>query len=154
MAPDTKRVKEGALQTLGESAIPGYARTLPEAHDVFGEPMHKTLGGAKGVAQAFLDPSQMKQDTSDDVTSELQRLNVGIASLQGIREITEDEWDRTMTVNLKSMLLTIQAAIPRLEEAGGLFGCHSRALRCAGRTSAERPSRMTETFWIEGPGRT
>jgi NAD(P)-dependent dehydrogenase (short-subunit alcohol dehydrogenase family) len=45
--------------------------------------------------------------------------NVGIVSLQGIRDVTEDEWDRTMAVNLKSMLLTIQAAIPRLEEAGG-----------------------------------
>ncbi len=45
--------------------------------------------------------------------------NVGIVSLQGIREVTEEEWDQSMAVNLKSMVLTTQAALPRLEAAGG-----------------------------------
>ena len=45
--------------------------------------------------------------------------NVGIATLQALREVTEEEWDRTMAVNVKSMLLAIQAAIPALEAAGG-----------------------------------
>lgn len=45
--------------------------------------------------------------------------NVGIGARQGIREVTEDEWDRVMAVNLKSMLFATQAAIPHLEAAGG-----------------------------------
>jgi NAD(P)-dependent dehydrogenase (short-subunit alcohol dehydrogenase family) len=45
--------------------------------------------------------------------------NVGIASLQGIREVTEDEWDHVMAVNIKSMVLASQAAVPHLESAGG-----------------------------------
>ncbi|HEY3081125.1 MAG TPA: glucose 1-dehydrogenase [Chloroflexota bacterium] len=45
--------------------------------------------------------------------------NVGIVSRQGVREITEDEWDRVMAVNLKSMVLSAQAALPALEAAGG-----------------------------------
>ncbi len=45
--------------------------------------------------------------------------NVGVNAQQGIREVTEDEWDRVMTVNLKSMVFATQAAIPHLEAAGG-----------------------------------
>jgi NAD(P)-dependent dehydrogenase (short-subunit alcohol dehydrogenase family) len=45
--------------------------------------------------------------------------NVGIVSSQGVRDVTEDEWDRVMAVNLKSMLLAAQAALPALEAAGG-----------------------------------
>ena len=45
--------------------------------------------------------------------------NVGIGSLQGIRDVTEDDWDRMMAVNLKSMVFATQASIPHLEAAGG-----------------------------------
>ena len=45
--------------------------------------------------------------------------NVGIGARQGIREVTEDEWDRVMAVNLKSMVFATQAAIPHLEAASG-----------------------------------
>jgi NAD(P)-dependent dehydrogenase (short-subunit alcohol dehydrogenase family) len=45
--------------------------------------------------------------------------NVGIGSRQGIREVTEEAWDRMMAVNLKSMVFSTQAAIPHLEAAGG-----------------------------------
>jgi len=45
--------------------------------------------------------------------------NVGIASLQSIRDVTEVEWDHVMAVNVKSMVLATQAAIPQLESAGG-----------------------------------
>jgi NAD(P)-dependent dehydrogenase (short-subunit alcohol dehydrogenase family) len=45
--------------------------------------------------------------------------NVGIGSRQGIREVTEDEWDRVMDVNLKSIIFSTQAAIPHMEAAGG-----------------------------------
>jgi len=45
--------------------------------------------------------------------------NVGIVSLQGIDNVTDDEWDRSMAVNLKSMVLMSQAAIPHLTNAGG-----------------------------------
>jgi NAD(P)-dependent dehydrogenase (short-subunit alcohol dehydrogenase family) len=45
--------------------------------------------------------------------------NVGIGNRQSIREVTEDEWDRVMSVNLKSMVFATQAAIPHMEAAGG-----------------------------------
>lgn len=45
--------------------------------------------------------------------------NVGIESRHGVMETTEEEWDRVMAIDLKSMLLTTQAAVPALEPRGG-----------------------------------
>jgi NAD(P)-dependent dehydrogenase (short-subunit alcohol dehydrogenase family) len=45
--------------------------------------------------------------------------NVGVGARQAIREVTEDEWDRVMRVNLKSIVFSTQAAIPHMEAVGG-----------------------------------
>jgi len=44
--------------------------------------------------------------------------NVGIESRQTLMDTTEQEWDRVMVVDLKSMLLTTQAAVPALLRRG------------------------------------
>ena len=64
--------------------------------------------------------------------------NVGIESRHGLMETTEEEWDRVMTVDLKSVLLATQAAVPALERrGGGSVICVSSvaALRGYGRTA-------------------
>jgi len=64
--------------------------------------------------------------------------NVGIESRQLLMDTTEEEWDRVMAVDLKSMLLATQAAVPALERRGGrAITCVSSvaALRGAGRTA-------------------
>jgi NAD(P)-dependent dehydrogenase (short-subunit alcohol dehydrogenase family) len=45
--------------------------------------------------------------------------NVGVASLQTLSQVTEEEWDRQVAVNVKSVVLSIQAALPALEANGG-----------------------------------
>ncbi len=45
--------------------------------------------------------------------------NVGIESRLDLMETTEEEWDRIMAVDLKSMLLATQAAVPAMEKRGG-----------------------------------
>jgi NAD(P)-dependent dehydrogenase (short-subunit alcohol dehydrogenase family) len=45
--------------------------------------------------------------------------NVGIGSLAGILEIDDEEWDRVMAVDLKSMAFAARAAVPHLTDAGG-----------------------------------
>jgi NAD(P)-dependent dehydrogenase (short-subunit alcohol dehydrogenase family) len=45
--------------------------------------------------------------------------NVGIESRLDLMETTEQEWDRVMAVDLKSMLLATQAAVPAMEKRGG-----------------------------------
>jgi len=64
--------------------------------------------------------------------------NVGIESRKGVLEVSEEEWDRVMAVDLKSMMLAARAAIPRLVEVGGgsIINVSSVAgLRAHGRTA-------------------
>ncbi len=64
--------------------------------------------------------------------------NVGIESRKGLLETSEEEWDQVLAVDLKSMFLAAQAAIPRLVEAGGgsIINVSSvAALRAHGRTA-------------------
>jgi NAD(P)-dependent dehydrogenase (short-subunit alcohol dehydrogenase family) len=64
--------------------------------------------------------------------------NVGIESRKDLLETTEEEWERVMTVDLKSMLLATQAAVPPMvERGGGAVICVSSlaGLRGHGRTA-------------------
>lgn len=44
--------------------------------------------------------------------------NVGIEIPGGIQEISEDDWDKTMAVNLKSVFLMCKYALPSMQEQG------------------------------------
>lgn len=67
---------------------------------------------------------------ADDVKSLFERVktdydrvdvlvnNVGIWFRRPFREITTDEWDRVLTVNLRSVFLCTQAVLPLMETAG------------------------------------
>jgi NAD(P)-dependent dehydrogenase (short-subunit alcohol dehydrogenase family) len=64
--------------------------------------------------------------------------NVGIESRKDLLETTEEEWDRVIEVDLKSVFLATQAAVPALvERDGGSIVCVSSvaALRGHGRTA-------------------
>ena len=45
--------------------------------------------------------------------------NVGIPSNESQAQITEAQWDQVMGVNVRSMVLMAQAAVPRMEASGG-----------------------------------
>jgi NAD(P)-dependent dehydrogenase (short-subunit alcohol dehydrogenase family) len=45
--------------------------------------------------------------------------NVGIESRKDLLDTTEEEWDRVMAVDLKSMFLATRQAVPALAERGG-----------------------------------
>jgi NAD(P)-dependent dehydrogenase (short-subunit alcohol dehydrogenase family) len=64
--------------------------------------------------------------------------NVGIESRKDLLEVTEEEWDRVMAVDLKSMFLATQHAAPALfDRGGGAIVCVSSVagLRGHGRTA-------------------
>lgn len=64
--------------------------------------------------------------------------NVGIESRKDLLETSEEEWDRVLTVDLKSMFLATQsAATIMIERSGGAITCVSSvaALRGHGRTA-------------------
>jgi len=45
--------------------------------------------------------------------------NVGIAGQASVVSVTEEDWDRMMTVNVKSMMLTGKYAVPAMAAGGG-----------------------------------
>lgn len=45
--------------------------------------------------------------------------NAGIVLVKSIEEMTEEEWDRVMTVNVKSAFLAIKHAVPHMRRNGG-----------------------------------
>jgi NAD(P)-dependent dehydrogenase (short-subunit alcohol dehydrogenase family) len=64
--------------------------------------------------------------------------NVGIESRRDLLDTDEEEWDRVLAVDLKSMLLATQAAVPPMLERGrGAVTCVSSiaAMRGHGRTA-------------------
>jgi NAD(P)-dependent dehydrogenase (short-subunit alcohol dehydrogenase family) len=64
--------------------------------------------------------------------------NVGIESRKELVEVTEEEWDRVMAVDLKSVFVGTQAAVPAMiERGGGAVVCVSSVagLRGHGRTA-------------------
>jgi NAD(P)-dependent dehydrogenase (short-subunit alcohol dehydrogenase family) len=45
--------------------------------------------------------------------------NVGISVRADVLEVTEEQWDRVMAVNVKSIMLTAKYAVPHMVKAGG-----------------------------------
>lgn len=80
-----------------------------------------------GAASAYAADVSRRPDCAAMVAAVIERYgrldilhnNVGVGSLQTIEGVTDDEWDRLMEVNVKSMLLAIQAAIEPMEAGGG-----------------------------------
>ena len=68
--------------------------------------------------------------------------NAGVLHVSKIEAMSEDEWDRVMTINLKGPFLMCRAALPEFRKAGGgaivnvgsvlgLIGMKDRAAYCA-----------------------
>jgi len=99
-----------------------------------------------GTAQAFAADVTRAADCRAMVEDAVSRWggldilhnNVGVESRLDLMETTEQEWDRVMAIDLKSMLLATQAAVPAMEKrGGGAIICVSSiaAMRGHGRTA-------------------
>ncbi len=99
-----------------------------------------------GTASAWAADVTLAEECRRMVATALERYggldilhnNVGIESRKNLLETSEEEWDRVMAVDLKSMLLATQAAVPPMIERGrGAVTCVSSvaALRGHGRTA-------------------
>ena len=85
------------------------------------------IAGEGGAASPFVCDVTRQAECRRMVAAALERYgrldhlqnNVGVGSTQSLEELTEDEWDRVMTVNVRSMAFAAQAAVPSMVEAGG-----------------------------------
>jgi 3-oxoacyl-[acyl-carrier protein] reductase len=80
--------------------------------------------------------------------------NAGILHMAPLLEIRPDDWDRTFAVNVRSMLFTIQAAVPHLQSdgrpgkiinmasMGGKLGAPGQAHYCASKAAVIELTRV------------
>lgn len=111
-----------ALAQQGAS-VAVMSRTREEVEATAAE-IEKAGGKAWAETADITDDAAMKKLISDTV-EHFGRLDIVVANagINGvwapIEEITPEEWDKTITINLKGTYLTIHHAVPALEKAGG-----------------------------------
>ena len=111
-----------ALGREGASVV-AMSRTKEEIEATAAE-IEKAGGRAIGVVADTTDDQGMKNLVAQAV-EKFGKLDivVGNAGINGvwapIDELQPDEWDKTMTVNLRGTYLTIHHAVPELAKAGG-----------------------------------
>jgi 3-oxoacyl-[acyl-carrier protein] reductase len=80
------------------------------------------LGDAPAVVADLAEPDQARTAIHDAAAAlgglDILVNNAGILLMAPLLEITPADWDRTFAVNVRSMLCTIQAAVPHFQEAG------------------------------------
>src|SRR5262245_26436702 len=89
-------------------------------------------GGTASVIECDVAHQPGCQQLADAAVERYGRLdivqnNVGIPSDQPLEQITEEAWDRVMGVNVRSMVLAAQAAVPHMRDGGSIINISSIA---------------------------
>jgi 3-oxoacyl-[acyl-carrier protein] reductase len=95
---------------------------------------HRAIAVAADVSQASAVTAMADRVTSALGAVDILVNNAGIAIVRGVDDLTEDDFDRTITVNLKSAWLCTQAVLPsmRAKKWGRIVNISSGAARGAG----------------------
>ena len=94
----------------------------------------RAIAVAADVSKAADVAKMITQITSQLGGIDILVNNAGIAIVRGVDDLTEDDFDRTITVNLKSAFLCTQAVVPgmRAKKWGRIVNISSGAARGAG----------------------
>ncbi len=116
--------KAAALKLARQgAAVVVMSRTAEEIEQTAAE-IKKAGGKALAVTGDTTDDKGVKDLVAKAVEA-FGRLDIVVANagINGvwapIEKLTPDEWDKTITVNLKGTYLTLHHAVPELEKAGG-----------------------------------
>jgi len=126
-----------ALAEAGAAVAVNYRERAGDADAVVAK--IKGSGGRAIAVAADVSQAASVASMVDRVTSELGAVdilvnNAGVAIVRGVDDLTESDFDRTITVNLKSAFLCIQAVLPgmRARKWGRIVNVSSGAARGGG----------------------
>jgi 3-oxoacyl-[acyl-carrier protein] reductase len=126
-----------ALAAAGAAVAVNCRERIEQANDLAGE--LRSNGGRAIVVAADVSQRDAVAAMVERVTSELAPVdilvnNAGIAIPRGVDDLTEDDFDRTILVNLKSAFLCTQAVLPSMRgrKWGRIVNISSGAARGAG----------------------
>ena len=125
------------LAEAGAAVAINCRERIPQAEQLANE-INKGGGRAMAIA-ADVSQREAVAGMVSRVTTELGPIdilvnNAGIAITRGVDDLTEDDFDRTILVNLKSVFLCTQAVLPamRARQWGRIVNISSGAARGAG----------------------
>ncbi len=126
-----------ALAEAGAAVAVNYRERAADANAVVAGIKHK--GGRAIAVAADVSQATAVTEMADHVAFALGPIdilvnNAGMAIVRGIDDLTEDDFDQTMMVNLKSAFLCTQAVLPamRAKKWGRIVNISSGAARGAG----------------------
>jgi len=108
--------QEGAKIVVGDINEQGVAETA--------QIINRNEGGQAVAVKTDVTKSDDVQAMVDEALKRYGRLdilinNAGATLFKGIEDTTEEEWDRIINTNLKSIFLGCKAAIPAMRKSGG-----------------------------------
>jgi 3-oxoacyl-[acyl-carrier protein] reductase len=126
-----------ALADAGAAVAVNYRERAEDANKVVAAITAKggrAVAIAADVSRAAAVTKMVEQITKDLGPIDILINNAGIAIVRGLDELTEDDFDRTITINLKSAFLCTQAVVPsmRARKWGRIVNITSGAARGAG----------------------
>lgn len=83
------------------------------------------LGGEAAVFETDVSIPEMVEESINRAAERFGRVDIVFANagINGVwaplEELTPEEWDRTMSINLKGTFLTVKYAVPHLKQNGG-----------------------------------
>ena len=126
-----------ALAKAGVDVAVNFITREKEAREVCGE--IKTLGRRSLAIQADVSQAKEVNRLVKTVEKELETIsilinNAGIAKPRSLEEMTEEVWDETIRINLKSCYLVTQAVLPglRSQKWGRIVNISSTAAQVGG----------------------
>lgn len=126
-----------SLAEAGAAVAVNYLERETEARNVVAA--IRSAGGRAIAVAADVSKAAAVSEMMASVVRELGPIdilvnNAGIGLIRGIDELTEDDFDRTIAVNLKSVFLCTQAVVPGMRERkwGRIVNISSGAARGAG----------------------
>ncbi|SDO57828.1 SDR family NAD(P)-dependent oxidoreductase [Afipia sp. GAS231] len=126
-----------ALAEAGAAVAVNYRERAEDANAVVAAITAKggrAIAVAADVSQAAAVTKMVEQVAAALGPIDILVNNAGIAIVRSVDELTEDDFDRTITVNLKSAFLCTQAVVPamRARKWGRIVNITSGAARGAG----------------------